>query len=149
MKLKSFDHMNCALAQTLEVIGERWTLLILRDAFFGRRRFEEFQKSLGIARNILTARLGRLVDEGILEKRPTAGGRSEYVLTAKGLDLQPVLLSMTHWGDRHKPHAKGQRIVFVERASGEPIAPMAVRSADGRVLGPRDIKATPGPGAAS
>jgi DNA-binding HxlR family transcriptional regulator len=149
MKLKSFDHMNCSLAQTLEVIGERWTLLILRDAFFGRKRFEEFQKSLGIARNILTSRLNRLVDEGILEKRPVDAGRFEYVLTPKGLELQPVLLSMTHWGDRHKPHAKGKRVVFVERATGEPIAPMAVRSADGRVLGPRDIKALPGPGSAT
>lgn len=147
MKLKSFSHMNCSLAQTLEVIGERWTLLILRDAFFGRKRFEEFQKSLGIARNILTSRLNRLVDEGILEKRPVDGGRHEYVLTSKGLDLQPVLLAMTHWGDRYKPNARGRRIVFVERATGEPVAPMAVRSADGRVLGPRDIKATPGPGA--
>jgi len=147
MKLKSFRHMNCSLAQTLEVIGERWTLLILRDAFFGRKRFEEFQKSLGIARNILTSRLNRLVEEGILEKRPAEAGRFEYVLTPKGLDLQPVLLAMTHWGDRHKPNAKGQRVVFVERATGEPIAPMGVRSADGRVLGPREIKALPGPGA--
>jgi DNA-binding HxlR family transcriptional regulator len=146
VKLKSFDHMNCSLAQTLDVIGERWTLLILREAFFGKKRFEEFQKGLGIARNILTSRLNRLVDEQILEKRPVEAGRHEYVLTQKGLELQPVLLSMTHWGDRHKPHAKGKRVVFVERSTGEPIAPMAVRSADGRVLGPRDIRAVPGPG---
>jgi DNA-binding HxlR family transcriptional regulator len=147
MKLKSFDHMNCSLAQTLDVIGERWTLLILRDAFFGRKRFEEFQKNLGIARNILTSRLNRLVEEGILDKRPVEAGRFEYVLTPKGLDLQPVLLAMTHWGDRHKPNAKGKRIVFVERATGEPIAPMAVHSSDGRVLAPREIKGVPGPGA--
>ena len=146
MKLKSFDHMNCSLAQTLDVIGERWTLLILREAFFGKKRFEEFQKGLGIARNILTSRLNRLVDEAILEKRPIEASRYEYVLTAKGLDLQPVLLAMTHWGDRHKPHPKGKRVVFIERATGEPIAPMAVRSADGRVLGAREIRATPGPG---
>jgi DNA-binding HxlR family transcriptional regulator len=146
MKLKSFDHMNCSLAQTLDVIGERWSLLILREAFFGKKRFEEFQKGLGIARNILTSRLNRLVDEAILEKRPVEAGRYEYVLTAKGLDLQPVLLAMTHWGDRHKPHPKGKRVVFVERATGEPIAPMTVRSADGRVLGAREIRATPGPG---
>ncbi len=147
MKLKSFDHMNCSLALTLEVIGERWTLLILRDAFFGRKRFEAFQKSLGVARNILTSRLNRLVDEGILEKRPVEAGRFEYVLTPRGLELQPVLLSMTHWGDRHKAHEKGERVVFVERATGEPIAPMSVRSADGRVLRPRDVRAIPGPGA--
>ena len=146
MKLKSFDTMNCSLALTLDVIGERWTLLILREAFFGKKRFEEFQSGLGIARNILTSRLNRLVSEAILEKRPVEARRFEYVLTSKGLELQPVLLAMTHWGDRHKPHAKGKRVVFVERATGEPISRMAVRSADGRVLGPRDIKATPGPG---
>jgi DNA-binding HxlR family transcriptional regulator len=149
MKLKSFDHMNCSLAQTIEAIGERWTLLILREAFFGKKRFEEFQKGLGIARNILTARLNRLVEQGILAKRPAEAGRFEYVLTPKGLELQPVLLSMTQWGDRHKPHPRGQRVIFVERATGDPIAPMAVHSADGRVLAPRDIKATPGPGATS
>lgn len=137
--------MNCSLAQTLEVIGERWTLLILRDAFFGIRRFDDFQRDLGIARNILATRLGRLVDEGVLEKRPVEAGRLEYALTAKGLDLQPVLLAMTHWGDKHKPHPKGARIVFVERATNEPIARMSARSRDGRALKPRAIKGIPGP----
>lgn len=141
MKLKSFAHMNCSLAQSLEVIGERWTLLILRDAFFGARRFEQFQKSLGVARNILAARLKSLVDEGILEKRATDGGRFEYVLTAKGLDLQPVLLSMTHWGDKHYPTAEGGRPEFVERATGRPIQRMAVHAEDGRILEPREIRA--------
>ncbi len=138
--------MNCSLAQTLDVIGERWTLLILRDAFFGIRRFDQFQRDLGIARNILAARLSRLVDEGILERRPTDDSRNEYVLTDKGLALQPVLLAMTHWGDRYKPNPKGDRVVFVERATGKPIARMDVRSHDGRTLGPREIKAVPGPG---
>jgi DNA-binding HxlR family transcriptional regulator len=146
MKLKSFDHMNCSLAQTLDVIGERWTLLILRDAFFGIRRFDQFQRDLGIARNILAARLKRLVDEGILERRPTDDSRHEYVLTDKGLDLQPVLLAMTHWGDRYKPNPKGDRVVFVERATGKPISRMGVRSQEGLTLGPREIKAVPGPG---
>lgn len=147
MKLKSFDHMNCSLAQALEVIGERWTLLILRDAFFGTKRFDQFQRSLGIARNILTARLNRLVAQGILERRPTEDSRHEYVLTDMGLDLQPILLSMTHWGDRYRPNSKGDRLVFVERATGNPIDRMSVRSGDGRRLKPREIKATPGPGA--
>ena len=146
MKLKSFDHMNCSLAQTLDLIGERWTLLILRDAFFGIRRFEQFRRDLGIARNILAARLDRLVEEEILERRPTDDSRHEYVLTDKGLDLQPVLLAMTHWGDRYRPNPKGDRVVFVERATGKPIARMGVRSHDGRTLGPREIIAVPGPG---
>jgi len=146
MKLKSFDHMNCSLAQTLDVIGERWTLLVLRDAFFGAKRFEQFQKSLGIARNILTARLNRLVEEGILERRPVDSSRFEYVLTERGLDLQPVLLAMTHWGDKHKPNPRGKRLVFVDRETGRAIQPMTVRAADGRVLSAREIKAKPGPG---
>lgn len=146
MKLKTFDHMNCSLAQTLDVIGERWTLLILRDAFFGTKRFQQFQSNLGIARNILTVRLNRLVEEGILEKRPADGEHHEYVLTDKGLDLQPVLLAMTHWGDVHKPHPKGARLVFVERATGKPIARMSATSHDGRPLKPREVKAVPGPG---
>ena len=137
--------MNCSLAQTLEVIGERWTLLILRDAFFGVRRFDDFQSDLGIARNILAARLKRLVDEGILERRSGEGGRGEYALTERGLDLQPVLLSMTHWGDKHKPHPKGKRVVFVDRATNQPIAPMSARAADGRALAPREIKGVAGP----
>ena len=97
MKYKAFDHMNCSLAQTLDIIGERWTLLILRDAFFGAKRFGQFERSLGIAKNILSARLNMLIDEGIMERREaTSGAHTEYVLTQKGLDLQPVLLSMTH-----------------------------------------------------
>lgn len=146
VKLTTFDHMNCSLAQTLDVIGERWTLLILRDAFFGVRRFDQFQRSLGVARNILSARLRRLVEEGILERRPGDGARHEYVLTPKGLDLQPVLLSMTHWGDRHRPDDTGQRPVFVERATGRPIARMSARSRDGRALAPRQVKAMWHPG---
>ncbi len=137
--------MNCSLAQTLQVVGERWTLLILRDAFFGCRRFDEFQKRLGIARNILTIRLKQLVDEGILQRTAVNGGRFEYTLTDKGYDLQPVLLAMTQWGDRHKPNPKGARLQFIDRATALPIAAIAVHGSDGRVLDPRDVKAVLGP----
>ncbi len=147
VKYKSFDHMNCSLAQTLNVVGERWTLLILRDAFFGARRFSQFQRSLGIARNILSARLNSLVEEGIMERRrSTEGVHPEYLLTPSGLDLQPVLLAMTHWGDKYRANASGDRLRFVERASGKPIRTMAATSEDGRVLEPRDIRAVAGPG---
>jgi DNA-binding HxlR family transcriptional regulator len=138
--------MNCSLAQALDVIGERWTLLILRDAFFGTKRFNQFERNLGIARNILTSRLQQLVAEGILEKRREEGDHHSYVLTTKGLDLQPVLLAMTHWGDAHRPHPKGARVIFVERATGKPIARMSATSRDGRALRPREVKAVPGPG---
>lgn len=97
-----FSQMHCSVARTLDVVGERWSLLILRDAFYGVRRFEDFQNDLGIARNILSDRLDKLVDQGVLERhlyqeRPP---RYEYRLTAKGRDLLPVLLAMMRWGDR-------------------------------------------------
>ncbi len=140
--------MDCSLAQTVEIIGERWTLLILRDAFSGARRFEQFQKNLGIARNILTQRLKALVDQGILEKKPAESGRFEYRLTDKGLDLQPILMAITHWGDKYTA-PDGPRITFIERATGNPVEPMSVRTTDGRRLNPKDVKAVPGPGAAN
>jgi DNA-binding HxlR family transcriptional regulator len=146
VKYKTFDHMNCSLAQTLNIVGERWTLLILRDAFFGSKRFGQFERSLGIAKNILSARLSMLVEEGILERREASeGAHTEYVLTERGLDLQPVLISMTHWGDRHRPNAQGDRLIFVERENGKPIRPMSVISEDGRTLLPREIRAVAGP----
>lgn len=95
---------------------------------------------------MLAARLKGLVEEGILQKRPLDGKSYEYSLTEKGLDLQPVLLSLTHWGDKYLPHPAGNRLVFRERVSGEPIAHMSAYSSDGKPLGPREITATPGPG---
>jgi DNA-binding HxlR family transcriptional regulator len=147
VKYKTFDHMNCSLAQTLSIIGERWTLLILRDAFFGAKRFGQFQRSLGIAKNILSARLTMLVEEGILERRESSeGAHTEYALTDRGLDLQPVLLSMTHWGDKHRPNTEGDRLIFTERESGKPIRRMGVVSEDGRTLQAREVRAVAGPG---
>ncbi|HKI73123.1 MAG TPA: helix-turn-helix domain-containing protein [Pseudomonadales bacterium] len=148
MKLKSFDHLNCSLAATLSVIGEHWTLLIIRDVFFGGRRFDEFQKSLGIARNVLSDRLKKLVEAGILEKSD-GSGHPRYRLTEKGLALQPVLISMTHWGDTYMPHPDGKRVTFVDRRDGKPIKKMAIYAADGRKLKPKDIKAKPGPALAN
>ncbi len=137
--------MNCSLAQTLNVVGERWSLLIIRDASFGISRFDDFQKSLGVARNMLSTRLKQLTEAGILEKQGDERGKSEYKLTDKGWDLMPVLLAMTHWGDKHAPSEKGDRIVFVEKETGEPIAPMRVHSADGKPLNYYEIRATVGP----
>jgi DNA-binding HxlR family transcriptional regulator len=146
MKLKTFDHLNCSLAQTLSIVGEHWTMLIVRDAFFGLRRFDEFHKDLGIARNILSERLKRLVEEGILEKNIIDGRHPEYRLTKKGLDLQPILLAMTHWGDKHKPHPRGKRLQFIDRRDNKPIKNIAVYANDGRKLQAKDIKAKAGPG---
>ena len=101
----SFASMPCSVARTLEVVGEWWTLLIVRDALRGVTRFEDFQRRLGIARNILAARLDGLVEAGILERREyqQAPRREEYVLTSKGEDLRPVLAALRAWGDRHTP----------------------------------------------
>jgi DNA-binding HxlR family transcriptional regulator len=100
---RTYDTQNCSVARTLETIGERWTLLILRDAFHGARRFDEFQRSLGIARNVLTARLKTLTEEGILERRlyQERPARHEYRLTEKGVDLWPVLFTLMKFGDKH------------------------------------------------
>jgi len=149
MKYTQFDQMNCSLAQTLTVIGERWTLLILRDAFFGIKKFSQFQQRLGIARNVLSSRLNQLVAEDILLKRSKSeGGHADYILTEKGLALQPILLAMTHWGDQYKPHPNGARLEFTERNTGESIRRMSAVSQDGRSLAPREIKAVLGPGLA-
>jgi DNA-binding HxlR family transcriptional regulator len=143
MKLKSFKHLNCSLAQTLSVIGEHWMMLIIRDAFSGLRRFDEFQRSLGIARNVLSDRLRKLVESGILEKSE-GPGHPEYRLTEKGLELQPVMLAMTQWGDKHMPHPDGARLIFVDRKNEKPIKKIGVYAADGRRLKPKELKAKAG-----
>jgi DNA-binding HxlR family transcriptional regulator len=100
---RTYENQNCSIARSLETIGERWTLLILRDAFLGTRRFDDFQKSLGVARNVLTVRLKSLVDAGLLERRryQERPERYEYRLTEKGVDLWPVLFTLMKFGDKH------------------------------------------------
>jgi DNA-binding HxlR family transcriptional regulator len=120
-------------------------MLIIRDAFFGLRRFDQFQKSLGIARNVLSDRLKKLVQAEVLEKSE-GPGHPEYRLTEKGLALQPVMVAMTHWGDAYMPHAEGRRLTFVDRKHGKPIKRMGIYAADGRRLKPKEIKAKAGPG---
>ncbi len=103
MKRTSFEEMHCSIAQTLEVVGEWWTLLIVRDAVLGITRFDDWQRRLGIARNVLSARLDALVEHGILEAAPLPGPpdcADEYVLTRKGRDLAPVIEALRNWGDR-------------------------------------------------
>ena len=145
-----YEDQTCSIARSLEVIGERWTLLVLRDAFLGVRRFDDFQRSLGIARNVLTARLGRLVDEGVLERvayqeRPE---RFEYRLTDKGLDLWPIIMSLLQWGDRHYPAEKGRPRVIRHRDCGGEVTRHLTCDKCSAELGPRDVVAEPGPGAA-
>ncbi len=116
---RTYDNLNCSVARTLEVVGERWTMLILREAFAGVRRFDDFQRDLGIARNVLQTRLSRLVDEGILERVPYQERpvRHEYRLTEKGLDLWPILIAMLAWGDKYAA-AAGPPLLLVHRDCG-------------------------------
>jgi DNA-binding HxlR family transcriptional regulator len=119
MERKSFEGMACSVAQCLEVVGEWWSMLLIRDVFLGIHRFDEFQERLGISRNVLTQRLGKLVEAGVLRKQAYQQNppRYEYRLTDKGRDLWPVLTSMRQWGDRHAaPHGPPVRVTH--RACG-------------------------------
>ena len=149
MARNKIDNLNCSLADSLNLIGEWWTILILRESFFGTRRFEDFQQHLGIARNILTARLGTLCDNGILERVPVKAGakRHEYRLTTMGRDLLTVIIALTQWGDRWLRKEQGAPVKFIERSSGEVIPEVSVRSKGGSELKTRELAMIPGPGA--
>ena len=147
MKYKSYEHMNCSVAQSLNILGERWALLIIRDAMLGAKRFVQFERSLGISRNVLTARLNMLVEEGLMEKRQAVETKHpEYVLTQAGRDLEPVLLAITHWGDKYRPNPKGARLIFADKETGVPIQPIHAITEDGRSLKPGEVTAVLGPG---
>lgn len=125
---------TCPVARSVDVIGDRWSLLIVRDAFDGARRFKDFQQGLGVARNILSDRLRKLVDAGILQGQPASDGSSyqEYVLTEAGVRLFPVIVALRQWGESHL-FSRGERhSVLVDMTSGKPLAPMVPRTADGR-----------------
>jgi DNA-binding HxlR family transcriptional regulator len=126
---------ECALPRALEAVGERWSFLILRGAFNGLQHFEEFQSTLGIARNILSNRLARLVDNDILHREPDPADRRKiaYKLTEKGRGLLPVLIALRQWGERWVSGTPSNP-VLVDRNSRLPVAPMEVRATDGRAL---------------
>ena len=149
MGRKRFDDMNCSVAQALEALGDWWTLLILRDAFFGVRRFADFESDLGIAKNVLADRLRHLVEHGILEKIEAGrhGSRFEYHLTAKGEALLPVLTSLREWSDQWVFGRGQEPVIARDRKTGRRVPPMKVRAADGRTLGRRDLRIEAGPGA--
>jgi DNA-binding HxlR family transcriptional regulator len=147
---RTYDNQVCSVARALEVLGDRWTLLVLRDAFRRVRRFEDFQRSLGVARNVLTDRLTRLVDEGILQRVPYQERpvRFEYRLTDKGRELWPVMMTLMHWGDRHYAEPEGRPMIVRHRDCGGEVNGHLCCSKCGAELGPWDCEATPGPGAA-
>jgi DNA-binding HxlR family transcriptional regulator len=145
-----YPGQSCSLAHSLEVIGERWSLLIIRDVMNGNRRFSGIQGSLGIAKNVLSARLQRLIDEDILERRAyqESPPRHEYFLTQKGLDLWPALIALMGWGDRHSGNPAGPPLRVVHKGCGGFVSDRGICEDCGDVLTAHDAKAVPGPGAA-
>jgi DNA-binding HxlR family transcriptional regulator len=147
MERKSFSDMACSVAQCLEIIGEWWSMLIVRDAFMGITRFDDFQRRLGISRNILQQRLTHLVGSEVLVKVPYSEHplRHEYRLTEKGLDLWPVLTTMRQWGDAHAA-PDGPPIQVVHKDCGHVAGAVLVCDRCGEALGARSVRAVAGPG---
>jgi DNA-binding HxlR family transcriptional regulator len=149
MLRNDYPDQTCSIAGALEVVGERWSLLIVRDIMLGLRRFDELQGELGVARNVLQARLTRLVEQGVIEKslyqeRPP---RYEYRLTEKGLELWPTMLALMQWGDRHAPGSEaGPPVVVEHRGCGGTVDDHRVCDRCGERLTVRDVRAVPGPG---
>jgi len=149
LKPEKYDPFRRSVGHVLDIIGEGWSILIIREAFLGTRRFEEFQGRLGIARNILTTRLKKLCANEILDRVPVKEGakRHEYILTNKGKDMMPLLVALTQWGDKWVYGENNVPLIFLDRDQCEPIASVQVFSANGEVLRPRDIMIKAGPGA--
>lgn len=145
MRWEEIDGLPCSVARTLSVVGDRWTLLVLRDCFLGLRRFDHLQSELGCSPHLLSTRLAKLVEHGVLEKhryqqRPA---RDEYRLTEKGLDLYPVIASLLRWGDRWMSEDDGPPVALVHRGCGQHTEPTLSCSECGEALDARSVKALP------
>jgi DNA-binding HxlR family transcriptional regulator len=148
MQHKDLSAMQCPVARTLEQVGEWWSILILRDAFQGVTRFDQFQKSLGIAPNMLTRRLNTLVESGLLERRQYSERppRYEYVLTDRGRDFRPVLWALVAWGNKHSS-PEGESMLIVDAVTGERAEPLLIDKRSGRPLRAPEFKVIAGPAA--
>jgi DNA-binding HxlR family transcriptional regulator len=148
MRRTSFAKAECPIARSLDAIGDWWSLLIIRDAFLGKRRFGEFQKSLGMAKNILASRLRALVEDGILTTAPAADGSAylEYILTAKGRGIFPVLVALRQWDEEFDDRPEEIGTALVDRETGQPVRKLELRSQDGRLLDTGDTELKPNPG---
>src|SRR5262249_39382331 len=146
-----YDFENCGIKRALDVLGEKWTLLILREAIYGLRRFDDFARALGCGRGVLSARLKVLLQADIMEKHdyaePGRRNRAEYHLTAKGRDLYPIMLALSQWSDRWDPPAAGPAARVVDKATKRAVNVMMTSRADVRGLTLSDILIRPGPGA--
>jgi DNA-binding HxlR family transcriptional regulator len=147
VKRTSFECAECPIARSLDAIGDWWSLLIIRDALFGTRRFKEFQRSLGLAKNILTVRLRTLVDQGILKMTPASDGSAyqEYVLTPKGRGVFPILVALRQWSEEFDEHPEQIATILVDRDKGRPVRKLELHSQDGRLLSAADTMLKPRP----
>jgi DNA-binding HxlR family transcriptional regulator len=147
----SFSAENCSVKRALDVVGEKWTLLVLREALYGARRFEEFQAHVGCARNLLSERLNTLVEAGVMQRlpyrEPGQRERHEYRLTDKGRDLLPAVVALMRWGDRWEADPDGPPVEIVHRDCGHPVELVVRCSHDHIPLTARDTQPRPGPGA--
>ena len=144
------QHANyCPVAGMLNIVGDRWVWLIIREAFYGASRFSEFQRNIGIAKNLLSDRLSHLVNEGILERNDIGenGTRYAYHLTEKGRSLETVMIAMLQWGNAHLYEDGQPPVEIFEHATGDPIKPVRLESSTGRTLRMSDLAVVPGPSA--
>lgn len=147
VKRTSLEKADCPIARSLDSLGDWWSLLIIRDALLGIRRFSEFQKSIGLAKNILTVRLRALVEHGILTTAPASDGSAyqEYVLTPKGRGVFPVLVALRQWSEEFSGEPRGFPTLLVDRDKGRPVRKLELRAEDGRLLGQGDTELKPNP----
>lgn len=145
MPYRAFTGQNCSIASALAVIGERWTLLVMREILLGRRRFREIQRQTGIASNILSDRLETLLAHGVIERRQVADAE-EYLPTRKGLDVNPVIIALMQWGDAHAAPDGAPRVV-VHTACGHDADPALICSHCHKPLAAHEVRVRPGPGA--
>ncbi|MEU2339577.1 helix-turn-helix domain-containing protein [Streptomyces sp. NPDC006654] len=142
------DTSNCSIARTLEIVGEKWTILILREVWYGSSRFGEFERVLGCPRNLLSARLRMLVAEGILAtesyQEPGSRSRPKYVITPKGMDLVPAVMGLLQWGDRHVADPEGPAVLTRHRECGAPVG-VQIRCGAGHAVQAEDVESVPGP----
>jgi DNA-binding HxlR family transcriptional regulator len=149
MKWNALEEEQCSVARTVAVIGDRWSLLILRDCFLRVRRFEDFQARLGVTRHVLADRLKKLVRQGVLRRVPYQARpkRHEYILTQKGLDLYPIIMAIVHWGDVHMVDERGRPKLYQHKRCGKMFDPVMICSACGEPLSAREVHVHVGPGA--
>ncbi|CAD0187193.1 putative HTH-type transcriptional regulator [Ruegeria sp. THAF57] len=140
---------NCSWARSLDIFGDKWSMMIIREAFGGASKYTEFQRNTGVARNILTSRLESLCDHGIFQRVPQREGSSRvrYVLTSKGQGLFPIIVALGQWGDKWIFGTQGEPVQIVDKTSSAPVQQVAVFSRDGQQVSPQDVTVTPGPGA--